>query len=96
MSLSLEEVRKVARLARLKLDEEQEKKFLQDLNKTFAWIDELQEIDTGGVEPMYNVHDAICPVFEDDINEGNSVDSVLANSPTKPIQNFYRVPKVIE
>lgn len=96
MSLSLDKVRKVARLARLKLDEGQEKRFLQDLSKTFAWIDELQELDTGGVEPMYNVHDASCPVFEDDISEGNNVDKVLANSPVKPIQNFYRVPKVIE
>lgn len=96
MSLNLAEVKKVARLARLKLEEGEEKKLLEELNKIFAWIDELQELDTGGVEPLYNVHDASCPVFEDEPVKENTVEDVLANSPVKPIQNFFRVPKVIE
>lgn len=96
MSLSLKEVQKVAKLARIRLADGQAEKYQQDLNRIFEWIDELQEVKTQGVEPLYNVHDGMCPLFDDVVTESNKVDKVLANSPIKPIQNFYRVPKVLE
>lgn len=96
MTLSLDEVRKVAKLARLRLQKDQEEKILDDLNRILSWIDELQQLDTGGVKPLYNAHDATCPLFEDEKSEEESIEKVLSNSPVEPIQNFYRVPKVIE
>ena len=96
MSLSLNEVQKVAKLARIRLSESEVAKYQQNLNRIFDWIDELSELKTDGVEPLYNVHDGICPLFDDVVSQQNKAEDVLANSPVEPIQNFYRVPKVVE
>lgn len=96
MSLSLKEVQKVAKLSRIRFSDEEAAKYQKSLNRIFGWIDELQEVDTKGVEPLYNVHDAHCSLFEDVVAESDQSKEVLANSPVEPVQNFYRVPKVVE
>ena len=59
MSLSLEEVRKVARLARLRLSPEEELRYLEQLGKVLGYVDQLNEVPTAGVEPLAHPHDAL-------------------------------------
>ena len=95
MSLSEKEVRKIAKLSRIKLTDEQVEHFQGELSNIFDWIEQLQEVDTDNVVPMASVVNMQSPSREDKVTDGNCVDDVLANA-TNSQYGYFVVPKVIE
>jgi aspartyl-tRNA(Asn)/glutamyl-tRNA(Gln) amidotransferase subunit C len=96
MAIDEKTVRKVAKLARLALPEERVAPMAGELNAILAWIEQLNEVDVEGVEPMTSaVEGAKLPMREDVVNDGGDAARVLANAP-KSEDGFYVVPKVVE
>ncbi|MCK6418652.1 MAG: Asp-tRNA(Asn)/Glu-tRNA(Gln) amidotransferase subunit GatC [Alphaproteobacteria bacterium] len=88
-------VRKIARLARLALTPEQEDLATTQLSNTLKWIEQLQAVNTDGVEPLASVADIHLPLRKDVVNDGNCAEAVLANAPEQA-QGYFVVPKVVE
>lgn len=95
MSLSLDEVKKIARLARIAITEDEVVKYQGELNRIFTWIEQLQEVNTENVEPMYSTVDHDLPQREDVVNDGNIKEDVLCNAPISKF-GYYVVTKVVE
>ncbi len=95
MSVDKNTVRKVARLARIAVPEERLEPLAAELNGILAWIEQLNEVDVQGVEPMTTPVKMTLPMREDVITDGNIRDKVLANAP-KTEDGFFVVPKVVE
>ena len=95
MSVDKNTVRKVARLARIAMPEERLEPMARELNGILAWIEQLNEVDVNGVEPMTTPVEMTLPMREDVITDGNIRDQVLANAP-KSEEGFFVVPKVVE
>lgn len=95
MSLDTETVKKIAFLARVRVPEDQLNQLASELSGILGWIEQLAEVDTGGVEPMTSVA-AMAPHERDDVvSDGRRRDAVLANAP-QAIDDYYAVPKVVE
>lgn len=95
MSVTPDDVRKVANLSRIALPEERVEPMTAELNGILGWIEQLNEVDVEGVEPMTSVVEAKLPMRDDVITDGNIQDKVLANAP-KSEDGFFVVPKVVE
>jgi len=95
MAIDAATVRKVAKLARLNLAEERLEPLAAELNGIMAWIEQLAEVDTDGVEPMASAVDLKLPMREDLVTEGGDPSKVLSNAPLAR-DNFFVVPKVVE
>lgn len=95
MSLSKEEVQKIGKLARIALSEEEITHYAPELSKIFAWVEELQEINTEDVPQMASVGQMHLPEREDMVELDNTVDDVLANAPHSEY-GYFLVPKVVE
>ncbi|HYD71962.1 MAG TPA: Asp-tRNA(Asn)/Glu-tRNA(Gln) amidotransferase subunit GatC [Candidatus Binatia bacterium] len=96
MSIDEKTVRKVAKLARLALPEERVAPMAAELNGIMAWIEQLNEVDIEGVEPMTSAVEGLSlPMREDVVTEGNDPSRVLANAP-RAEDGFFVVPKVVE
>ena len=95
MSIDAATVRRVAHLARIKTPEDRLEPLAAELNGILAWIEQLNEVDVDGVEPMTsNVHQPL-RLREDVVTDGGKVDLVLSNAP-KSADGFFVVPKVVE
>ena len=93
MSLSAEEVRKVADLARLELSEADVETMARQLSAIVDYINQLQRVNTDGVEPLAHALD-LHDVFRNDVPDKSlSEDEALANAPARK-DNFYCVPAV--
>ncbi|WND02456.1 Asp-tRNA(Asn)/Glu-tRNA(Gln) amidotransferase subunit GatC [Temperatibacter marinus] len=88
-------VAKIARLSRIKIDEEKQAALAGELNNILGWIEQLEEVDTDGIEPMASVVDTKLKWRTDVITDGDKQESVLKNAP-KAEYGFFAVPKVIE
>ena len=95
MAIDAETVRKVARLARLAVPEQALQPMAGELTAIMAWIEQLEEVDTDGVEPMASCVAIDLPMRADVVTDGEKRDAVLANAP-KSDQGFFVVPKVVE
>ena len=95
MAIDVATVRKVARLARIAEPEDRLEGLARELNGIMAWIEQLGEVDTDGVEPMTSAVEQPLPMREDVVTEGGDPARVLANAP-KTVSNFFVVPKVVE
>ena len=95
MSIDVATVRRVARLARLREPEERLATLAQELNGIMGWIDQLNEVDVEGVEPMTSAVAATLPLREDVVTDGGDAGAVLANAPAEA-NGFFVVPKVVE
>ena len=95
MAIDADTVKKVARLARIAEPPERLEPLAQELNAIIAWIEQLDEVDTEGVEPLASVVHAKLPMREDVVADGGDAARVLANAP-KSAQGFFVVPKVVE
>ncbi|BBC74192.1 asparaginyl/glutamyl-tRNA amidotransferase subunit C [Altererythrobacter sp. B11] len=100
MSVTRETVAKIASLARIKMGEDELDRMAPEFNQILAWVEQLEEVDTSGVEPMT----AVIPqhlrlrddvVDADPLTGGGVRDEVLANAPAAE-HGFFGVPKVIE
>jgi aspartyl-tRNA(Asn)/glutamyl-tRNA(Gln) amidotransferase subunit C len=95
MAIDEQTVRKTARLARLALSEARVAAMAGELSGILAWIEQLNEVDIEGVEPMTSAVEASLPLRDDKITDGNNPAAVLANAP-KSEHGFFVVPKVVE
>ena len=95
MSVTAETVRKIARLARIAVTDDEVPGLTEQLNGILAWVEQLGEVDTSGVEPMASVMPGQLRWREDVVTDGGIPDKVLANAP-EAASGFFAVPKVIE
>ena len=95
MSVNADQVRHVARLARLALGDDEIDRMVPELNNTLGWVEQLGEVDTDGVEPLTAVIENHLRLRDDVVNDGNVRDDVLKNAPDAQ-HGFFAVPKVIE
>ena len=95
MSVNEQQVRHVARLARLALGDDEIAKMVPELNNILNWVEQLGEVDTDGVEPLTSVVASGLPMRDDVVTMGGDPARVTANAP-KSVNNFFVVPKVVE
>lgn len=95
MSLDTDTVRRIARLARIRVDDAQLAPLADELNNILGWIEQLDEVDTDGVAPMTSVVEMVQRLRADQVNDGGIADDVLANAP-EAADGFYTVPRVVE
>jgi aspartyl-tRNA(Asn)/glutamyl-tRNA(Gln) amidotransferase subunit C len=95
MSLDAAAVTRIARLARIRLTDDEKTNLAAELSQVMAWVDELQSVDTEGVEPMTSVVGAKLKTRPDEVTLNVTRDDVLANAP-EAIAGFFTVPKVVE
>lgn len=97
MSLDAATVRRVANLARLRLEETEVEKLQAELNGILGWIEQLQAVDTEGVEPMAGgaPMEVKLPWRADAVTDGGQAEKVLANAPDREGE-YFGVPKVVE
>ena len=95
MAIDVATVRKAARLARIRVPEERLAPLAQELDSIVNWIEQLNEVDTDGVEPMASTEAVTLPMRDDVVTEGGDPARVLANAPRQD-RNFFVVPKVVE
>jgi aspartyl-tRNA(Asn)/glutamyl-tRNA(Gln) amidotransferase subunit C len=88
-------VRRIARLARIKITDEEAKGLEGELSGILNWVEQLAEVDTENVEPMTSVVPIKLKMRDDVVNDGEKVDDVTANAPMSE-DGFYVVPKVVE
>ena len=95
MAIDVDTVRRVAHLARIATPEVRLQPLAAELNGIMAWIEQLGEVDTDGVEPMTSCVEMASPLREDVVTDGDKRDKVLANAP-KSADGFFVVPKAVE
>ena len=95
MAIDAATVRKVARLARIAEPEEKLEPLARELSGIMTWIEQLNEVDTDGVEPMTTAIHTPLPMRDDVVTEGGDPSKVLSNAP-KTATTFFVVPKVVE
>ncbi len=95
MSVSPEQVRHIAKLARIGMTDTEIEALVPELNNILGWVEQLGEVDTDGVEPLATVIDLKLRLRDDAVTEGDIRDAVLANAPEAQ-HGFFAVPKVIE
>ena len=95
MSVDKATVARIARLARINVPEDRQEQLVGELNGILDWIAELDEVDTGAVEPLASVTGHGLPRRSDNVTDGNRVEEVLANVP-ETAGGFFVVPKVVE
>ena len=92
---AVDTVRKVAELARIREPEARLAALAGELSGILAWIEQLNEVDVDGVEPMTSAVAATLPMRDDVVTEGGDAAAILANAP-KSRDGFFVVPKVVE
>lgn len=95
MSVDIETVRRVARLARIAVTSEEAERMSGELNHILGFVEQLNEVDVKGVEPMTSVIPMQLKKREDVVTDGGKPDDILANAPARA-ENFFLVPKVVE
>ena len=88
-------VRRIARLARIKVSEEDVPRLEGELNAILKWIEMLDEVDTSNAEPLTSVVRMQMKMREDVVSAGQDPDAVIANAPVTD-DSLYVVPKVVE
>jgi len=95
MSVDTTQVRHIAKLARIEMNDAQIEALVPELNQILGWIEQLSAVDTEGVEPLTAVIEQKLRLRDDVIDDGNVRDKILANAPEAQ-HGFFAVPKVIE
>ncbi|HVW57786.1 MAG TPA: Asp-tRNA(Asn)/Glu-tRNA(Gln) amidotransferase subunit GatC [Rhizobiaceae bacterium] len=95
MSVSIDTVKRVARLARIAVDDEDAERMSGELNAILGFVEQLNEVDVSGVEPMTSVIPMEMRKRRDEVTDGGKAADVVANAPATE-ENFFLVPKVVE
>ncbi len=95
MSLDPATVRRIAKLARIAVPESDIAPLQAQLNSILGWIEQLNEVDVDGVEPLAGAAHMVMRLREDVVTDGGIAELVLGNAPAR-VGAFYTVPKVIE
>jgi len=95
MSVDAATVRRIAHLARIAVDDSEIEHLRGEINAILAFVEQLSEVDVGGVEPMTSVIPMKMKMREDVITEGDQAEAILRNAPARR-DRFFAVPKVVE
>ena len=95
MAVDRETVVQIARLARIRVPEEQQASLADELTNILGWIEQLNEVETEGVAPMTSVVAREAPLREDVVTDGAIPEQVVKNAP-EASRDFFLVPKVVE
>mgnify|MGYP001545449902 CR=1 FL=1 len=95
MSIDTDTAAKVAKLARIKVEDDALPALAQEFNAILGFIEQLNEVDIDGVDPMVSVTPMRLKRREDAVTDGNMQDKVLSNAPDAR-EGFFAVPKVVE
>ena len=95
MSVDAQQVRHVAKLARIAMSDAEVEAIVPEFNNILSWVEQLGEVNTDGVEPLTAVIDNKLRLREDAVTDGDCRDDVLKNAPGAE-HGFFAVPKVIE
>ena len=95
MSVNADQVRHVAKLARIAMSDAEVDALVPELNQILGWVEQLATVDTEGVEPLTAVIEQKLRLRDDVVDDGNVRDAVLLNAPDAQ-HGFFAVPKVIE
>ena len=95
MSVSPEQVRHIAKLARIAMSDAEIEAMVPELNNILSWVEHLSSVDTEGVEPLTAVIENKLRLRDDAVTDGDKRDVILANAPDAE-HGFFAVPKVIE
>ncbi len=95
MSVDKETVKRVARLARIRVSDEQADALQGELNTILGFVEQLNEVDVSGVEPMTAVVSMTMKMRDDVVTDGAVAEKVVANAPAGA-DHFFTVPKVVE
>ena len=95
MSVDQATVRRIARLARIRISDNEVPKLEGELNHILGWVEMMDEVDTDNVEPMTSVVENTMRLREDVVSDGGYPEQVTGNAPATD-ENFFMVPKVVE
>jgi aspartyl-tRNA(Asn)/glutamyl-tRNA(Gln) amidotransferase subunit C len=95
MSLDPATIRRIASLARIRVEDHEVEPLCHELNGILGWIEQLNEVDVTGVAPLTDATHVTMAMRPDVVTDGGYPDKVLANAPER-IGDFYVVPKVVE
>ncbi|MBW9066265.1 Asp-tRNA(Asn)/Glu-tRNA(Gln) amidotransferase subunit GatC [Rhizobium herbae] len=95
MSVDLATVKRVARLARIAVSEEDAGRMTGELNGILGFVEQLSEVNVDGIEPMTSVTPMEMKMRADVVTDGNKAEDIVANAPNED-RNFFLVPKVVE
>jgi len=95
LSVVAQTVRRIAHLARIAVEEEEVERLQGELNAILAFVEQLQEVDVAGVEPMTSVTPMTMKMRKDEVTDGGKPADIVKNAPQSD-DNYFLVPKVIE
>ena len=95
MSVDIATVKRVAHLARIAVTDEDAQRMTGELNAILGFVEQLNEVDVSGVEPMTSVIPMEMKKRQDIVTDGDKADDIVANAPATD-ENFFLVPKVVE
>ncbi len=95
MSLDPATIRRIAALARIRVTDQEVPRLADEMNAILGWIEQLNEVDVEGIEPLAGAALRALPMRQDVVTDGGYPEQVLANAPER-IGDFYVVPKVVE
>ncbi len=91
--ITIKDVEHVAKLARLELTEEEKQKFTTQLGDVLKYVDQMNEVDTTGVEPMAHAIDFVNVMRDDVVKYEQTKDELMKNAPSEE-NGFFKVPKI--
>jgi aspartyl-tRNA(Asn)/glutamyl-tRNA(Gln) amidotransferase subunit C len=95
MSVDADTVRRVARLARIAVADDEVEPLRGELNAILAFVEQLAEVNVDGIEPMTSVTPMAMKMRKDEVTDGGSPDAIVQNAPVRD-DHFFVVPKVVE
>ena len=95
MALDKDAVAEIAKLARLRVGDDELEHLAGELSRILGWVEQLSEVDVEGIEPMTSVVEMPLKARADEVTDGGYAERVLANAP-QSADGFFLVPKVIE
>jgi len=95
MSLDPATVRRIASLARIRVEDQEVEPLLHELNGILDWIEQLNEVNVEGIEPLAGAAQMALKMRADEVTDGGYPDKILSNAPERS-GDFYTVPKVVE
>ena len=95
MSVDLQTVKRVAKLARIAVTDDEAFRMTGELNAILGFVEQLREVDVTGVEPMTSVTPMAMKKRRDEVTDGHKADDIVANAPLT-LEHFFLVPKVVE
>ena len=88
-------IKKIAKLSKIRIEDSQKEKLLNQLEKIINWIDTLSQANTDNVQILNNIHAKNLTLFEDNIESIETAEDVMAST-TNDKYNYYTVPKMIK